>query len=290
MRMKMPILEEVLSRSPSHPLYHYTDQMGFIGIIGESGESKIWATHTQYLNDRSEYLHAIDLVRKRIQACLISAHEVDRELLCEMESALMGIERVNVCVCSFSTERDSLSQWRAYGATTSSFAIGFPGEFLAAVAEKEQWYLAPCIYDVASQQEIVDALVQEVLNQNRARRKSIPIDGDELPIGGNLIAYLHRYAPLLKDYSFRDEKEWRLISRPLSCRSDAFAFRPGDSMLTPYYKLPLVDGEGHFRLHEVVVGPTPNPKQAEMSVRSFLTRRSQRDVPVMSSKIPYRSW
>jgi len=268
-------------------LYHYTGQAGFIGIIDQS---EIWATHTQYLNDRREYLHAIDLVQNRIRAWSASANEEDRELLSEMESALAGIESVNVCVCSFSEERDSLSQWRAYGSATSGFAIGFPGEFLATVAAKEQWYLAPCIYDAASQQEVVDALVQEVLDQNRERKMSAPTDDDDLPAGGNLIAYLHRYAPLLKDYSFRDEKEWRLISRPLSCRSKAFDFRLGNSMLTPYYKFPLVDREGHFRIQEIIVGPTPHPRQAEMSARSFLVRCFQREVLVESSKVPYRSW
>ncbi len=285
--MKMAILNEVLSRTPAIPLYHYTRQAGLIGIIDGT---EILATHTQYLNDRREYLHAIDLVRDRIRAYSASANETDRELLSEMESSLAGIESVNVCVCSFSEERDSLSQWRAYGADTSGFAIGFPGGFLAAIAAKKKWYLAPCIYEASEQQKLVDALVQEVLEQNSERKISAQSDQDYLPPGGNLNAYLHRYGPLLKDDSFRDEKEWRLISPPLNCRSKAFGFREGNSMLIPYYKFPLVDEEGHLRLHEVVVGPTPHPKQAEMSVRSFLVRCFQREVKVESSKVPYRSW
>lgn len=285
--MKMAILNEALSRIPTFPLYHYTRQAGLLGIIERT---EIWATHTQYLNDRREYLHAIDLVRDRIRTYSASVSESDRELLSEMELGLAGIESINVCVCSFSEERDSLSQWRAYGADTSGFAIGFPGDFLAAVAAKEQWYLAPCIYNADDQRILVDALVQEVLEQNRERKKSASAENDDLPLGGNLNAYLHRYGPLLKDYSFRDEKEWRLISRPTSCRSKAFGFREGNSMLIPYYTFPLVDAEGHFRLHEVVVGPTPHPKQAEMSVRSFLVRFFHREVLVESSKVPYRSW
>lgn len=61
-------------------------------------------------------------------------------------------------------------------------------------------------------------------------------------------------------------------------------------MLIPFYKFPLVDSERHFRLHEVVVGPTPHPKQSAMSARSFLVKNSQRDVPIEPSKVPYRSW
>lgn len=285
--MKNPILEEILSQIPTVPLYHYTGQAGFIGIVEKT---EIWATHTQYLNDRREYLHAIDMVRERIRALLSSADEIGRAILADMEVGLTGIEGMNVCVCSFSEERDSLSQWRAYGNASSSFAVGFSGNFLAAVATLKEWYLVPCIYEPEEQRRLVEALVKEVFDQNLERKKTNAPELENLPPGGNLNAYLHRYAPILKDYSFRDEREWRLISRPLSCRSEAFSFREGTSMLIPFYKFPLLDSEGHFKLHEVVVGPTPHRKQSEMSARSFLVKNFQHDVPVAPSKVPYRSW
>jgi len=286
-KMKNPILEDVLSRTPTVPLYHYTGQAGFIGVVEKT---EIWASHTQYLNDRREYLHAVDMVRERIRALLPSADETGRSILANMEVGLTGIEGMNVCVCSFSEERDSLSQWRAYGSVSSGIAIGFSGAFLAAVATLKEWYLVPCIYEPEEQRCLVEALVQEVYDQNLEWTKANAPELEDLPPGGNLNAYLHRYAPILKDYSFRDEREWRLISRPLSCRSEAFSFREGTSMLIPYYKFPLLDSEGHFKLHEVVVGPTPHPKQSEMSTRSFLVKNFQRDVPVVPSKVPYRSW
>lgn len=285
--MKNPILEDILNQTPAVPLYHYTGQLGFIGIVEKK---EIWASHTQYLNDRHEYLHAVNLVRKRIHCLLRSADETSRAILDDMEVGLKGIEGMNVCVCSFSEERDSLSQWRAYGSVSSGFAIGFSGAFLAAVATLKKWYLVPCIYESEEQERLVKALVQEVFDQNLEWRKVNAPELEDLPPGGNLNAYLHRYAPILKDYSFRDEREWRLISRPLSCRSEAFSFREGASMLIPFYKFPLLDSQGHFKLHEVVVGPTPHRKQSEMSARSFLVKNSQRDVPVESSKVPYRSW
>lgn len=252
--------------------------------------TEIWATHTQYLNDWREYSHAVDMVRDQIGATRAFGNRDLHSILQDMENGLGGIESMNVCVCSFSEERDSLSQWRAYGGHSSGFSIGFEGAFLAEVAAQEQWYLAPCIYDPKVQGELVSALVQEVIEENVARERLGKTEEVMLPPGGNLNAYLHRYAPILKDYSFRDEREWRLISRPLMCSFEAFSFREGKSMLIPFYKFPLVDSERHFRLHEVVVGPTPHPKQSAMSARSFLVKNSQRDVPIEPSKVPYRSW
>src|SRR5262249_828164 len=67
LNLKHTILNEALSRKPEKPLYHYTTQAGLMGIIKDR---QIWATHTQYLNDRREFLHAVDLVRREIKRLL----------------------------------------------------------------------------------------------------------------------------------------------------------------------------------------------------------------------------
>jgi hypothetical protein len=47
-----------LEQTPAKPLYHYTTQEGLLGIVKNR---EIWATHTQYLNDRLEYKHALEI-------------------------------------------------------------------------------------------------------------------------------------------------------------------------------------------------------------------------------------
>lgn len=285
--MNRNLLSEVLSRRPSGPLYHYTQQTGFMGIIRSK---EIWATHTQYLNDLREYLHTVDLVRFQIQAIRAFGDPKLHHILRDMESSLDGIETMNVCVCSFSEERDSLSQWRAYGASSSGFSIGFSGDFIREAADRNNWFFAPCIYDPIEQSKVVSNLVQEVIEENVARKSAGQTAKVPLPPGGNLNAYLHRYAPILKDYAFKDEKEWRLISLPLSCEMKGFGFREGNSMLVPYYKFPLAEANGNFCLHEVVVGPTPHSEQARRSAYSFLASCHHSNVPVDLSGVPYRSW
>jgi hypothetical protein len=285
--MKRKILEEVLSQYPNSPLYHYTQQSGFKGIVKDD---VLWATHTQYLNDRREYSHAVDMVRDQIRAIRAFGDANLHDILQDMENGLDGIETMNVCVCSFSEERDSLSQWRAYSGHSSGFSIGFEGNFLAQVAGREKWYLVPCIYDPKIQSDLVSALVQEVIEENVARESAGTREKVPLPPGGNLNAYLHRYAPILKDHSFREEREWRLISRPLICTSQAFDFREGHSMLIPYFKLPLGLKSTALAIHEIVVGPTPYPDQSSMSTQSFLEHHLLGSVPVVASQVPYRSW
>lgn len=283
--MKRAILNEVLSRKPDKPLYHYTTQSGLLGIIEHK---KIWATHTQYLNDRREFLHAIDLVREEIDQIALTNVE-HRQILKDMLDGLTGHESINVCVCSFSEDRDSLPQWRAYGGKTSGFAIGFPGDLLVETTQKLRWYLAPCIYDDSAQHALIRALVEEVLEENLAEWDKKKNEEDRLPLGGNLCAYLNRYAPILKHRSFAEEREWRVISRPLSCHLPLFDFREGNSSLIPYYKFPLCDKEVAFRVHEVVVGPTPDEHRSIRSASNFLTRHDI-ETEVASSDVPYRNW
>src|SRR5437667_1531135 len=191
---KRAILNDVLSRIPDKPLYHYTTQAGLLGIINAR---EIWATHTQYLNDRREFLHAVDLVRNEIQRLAQetpnhSDQPAREQMLQRMQEALSrSPENMNVCVCSFSEDSDSLSQWRAYG-RSSGFAVGFSGEVLKASTQRLEWYLAPCIYDPSEQRALVRALVENVLEENLSGETlddSNPEDENIFrQMGGNLVA------------------------------------------------------------------------------------------------------
>jgi hypothetical protein len=300
---KRAILNDVLSRKPDKPLYHYTTQKGLLGIV-ESRQ--IWATHTQYLNDRREYLHAVDLVREEIKRLLdeVVASDPPRphysargDALARMRSALsMSPQSINVCVCSFSEERDSLSQWRAYGGP-SGFAVGFSSQVLRAATEKQQWFLAPCIYDPPAQRDLVRALVEEVLEELLGGPLPGVEDQEEdsalKHMGGNLRPDLHAYAPILKDESFKEEREWRIISRPLF--SQRLDYREGRSLIVPYYKLPLCEDDQRLELHEVVIGPTPHAERSKSSLASLMrshdvVMQGNGEVNVSISKVPYRDW
>jgi hypothetical protein len=306
--LKRAILNEVLSTKPSQPLYHYTTQKGLLGIVSSKA---MWVTHTQYLNDHREFVHAVDLAREQV-ALLLKASSSDagrnRSLVRMKEALEQQLQSINVCVCSFSEDRDSLSQWRAYGERTSGFAIGFPAELVIAATASKGWYLAACVYEREQQREIIRNLVEEVLEENLSGEPGFTTgEKDEQGISfrgpaGNLIAYLYRYAPILKDKSFKEEREWRVISRPLMNQSQDFCFREGRSFLIPYSKFPLHAEGIEFRLREIVIGPTPYQELSKSSIRNFLVSKNMNvstglepilggpSVDVEISTVPYRDW
>ncbi len=284
-------VKEILDRHPPDILYHYTTQNGLLGIINAK---EIWASHTQYLNDFREFGHAIDIVKEELSPMKQGTLDDDQaELLREMEEALMkGIEGINVCVCSFSADGDVLSQWRAYGGGASGFSIGFSGAFLRAVSDRLNFWLVPVLYNEDEQRVLVRTLLQDVLAENLQRAKTTPDGFDELRHvpGGNLVAYLNRYAPILKHSSFSEEREWRIISQPLMCSNVRFGYREGASMLVPYFRIPLCSEQQPFRIEEIIVGPTPHPEESWASVRGLLVRHDLNEATVHTSDVPYRNW
>ena len=236
-------VREILSRTPPPLLYHYTSQVGLLGIVRDQ---EIWASHTQYLNDRREFRHALKLASGELDQMQEEAEGDKRQLIGEMKSGLeRSIESVNVCVSSFSEVGDMLSQWRAYGGGTSGFSVGFSGSFLREVSESQDCWLVPCVYQEPEQRALVRTLLEDVLQEN-VHNQAAALETHQPP-GGNLQAYLNRYAPILKDSSFAEEREWRIISRPLMCSVERFDYRPGHSMLIPYYRIPLSSDSLKFK-------------------------------------------
>jgi hypothetical protein len=152
------------------------------------------------------------------------------------------------------------------------------------------FWLAPVLYEEDEQRDFVRRLVADVLAENAAQRARNDGELGNQPPGGNLVAYLNRYAPILKHRSFAEEKEWRIVSRPLPCSHERFGYRPGASMLIPYFRIPLSSEQRLIEVEEVLVGPTPYPEQSVRSVEGLLLRHGLREVKVQVSNAPYRSW
>ena len=149
---------------------------------------------------------------------------------------------------------------------------------MRAVAHLHGFYLVDCIYSPAKQRMAIDELIDEFCERIRQE------EGQK-----GCAAAASRLAVRLKDESFQEEREWRLISMPKGVFESEF--RQGISMLLPYFKLPLGDDRNAY-LQEVVVGPTPHPELAESSVTMLLTKLKLSNPPglVRGTRIPCRNW
>ncbi|EHK9181901.1 DUF2971 domain-containing protein [Vibrio parahaemolyticus] len=273
-------------------LYHYTDQNGFMGIVGGN---ELWATKIQYLNDNNEYQLAFKIAEKYIDLLLLKTVDVNEILRLKRFKANFGnISNLNVCVCSFSTEGDLLSQWRGYSNSLGGYSIGFDSEKLEKVAELARFELKPCIYDEREQKKLVHRVINQVLDTYKeyqepyTEESQISLSSDS---SNELCRKLAEISPIIKDASFKEEGEWRLISKG-GLNYEQLDFRAGKSMLTPFYKIKL--GSHHDNLiTNVIVGHTPNLELAINATQAYLYKviPNISDRPgVGRSQIPFRSW
>jgi len=286
-KMELDLLKVLSPRHKPQVLFHYTSAEGLIGILRARA---IWATSIRFLNDSTEYSLAFGLAREFIEERSKKARGKFYSALYAVLSERLTLEVEEVYVSSFTENPDQLSQWRAYCPATGGYAIGFRRKLLVDVpAPPIRRFLVRCIYESDVHEELVQKLVKSVvstaeeglheMSQDRVFREAYKRLGRLLPM----------LAPALKDPSFAEEREWRLVCLPASFENDTPQFRQGRSMLVPYYTHSFRKN-APVPIEELVIGPTPHPALAHDGTRSLLSAYQLPSSNLRSSQIPYRNW
>ena len=284
----MSVLEGLKKIIPPSDLYHYTTQTGLSGILSDD---MLWASKIHYLNDSTEFNLALCLAEEVLHKKL-GADTLQKDKIKCLINNIKTIEKLNVCVASLSTRRDQLSQWRAYSGSTGGFAVWLNSESLKQQAEQQGFYLVKCIYSEEEQKTLIAALIDECLAEDF---NVVPGYTDSsgrmfvaLATGGDFAKKLAIIAPALKNISFEEESEWRLVSRT-GINVQELSFRTGVSTLTPYYKFKL--GEKSSYLKGITVGPTPNLELAANAAQMLLAKyNAGRYCTAYKTEIPFRNW
>lgn len=314
-------LADIVDADIPETLWHYTSLEGFTGIV----ESKrIWATEIRYLNDESEFNHAVSLLHHAVSnlgpsETLVQVRELFESVLKDAENGVLSKNSQNLFVASFSRHGDQLSQWRGYGKGGRGVSLGFDLKKLRPPAELDSAFaFGPCVYKPVFKAEIIQSSMDKLRSAAEDWSKSMSKEMDvAVQQGKDLnsfvknatspegMALLHkttqaflvelfRFIPFLKHESFEEEAEWRLVA-PLSPNASTNFVkrfvRHGPSML-----LPTVDpslrgtGEQELPLKRVIIGPVPEPELAADAARLFLKWQGLDAVEVTSSNVPFRSW
>jgi len=288
-------------------LYHYTNLQGLLGIIENKN---IWASHCEYLNDSSEFQHAIDFART-FSSNIFMEDEYLGAFGFSLERALSKIDRDEVYVSSFSEKADLLSQWRGYCEPSMGICIGFKKEIIENFCESNKYILRKCLYDHVEQEKLINSLVsrclincpQPVLSrteynqledkfqfEHSSNYSEYITDGEgkeraNLAFNSFCRAILE-YAPFMKNNGFHEEAEWRIIYK--NPKKD-IKYRTVQSHLTPYVELPLLSFSNEA-ISEIIIGPNPNSSKCINSVKRLLLTNNLSKVNISSSKIPFSSW
>ncbi len=263
-------------------LYHYTTQDGLIGIVKERA---LWATKIHYMNDASELTWPLDVartilttLRKELDVGKPTDKEFQELIIDLMLKDVADWKRINLCVASFCTNGDLLSQWRGYGVFGSAYSIGFDTKALLESIGTHPFELRGCRYhDTDTYRRRIDQLISEVIDV-AVRNHGLPED---------FLDKLVRMATTTKLKCFGEENEWRLVSsKPLSYTGERFDFRSARSMIVPYYSLPFEPR----CIVQIIIGPCQHPELAKDAVYGLAHKFKLNKVQggVIPSEIPYR--
>ena len=284
-------LIEHLKLSPTKPLHHYTTQQGFLGIVESR---KLWATNTYYMNDALELKHAVEVACSVIDE--FQGGDIPVAVVTMLRGFLRGMEEFHVFACSFSEERDLLSQWRGY-AGECGYALAFEPAKLQEIAKQNSFQIVQCIYDETLQRQIAREAVEKVLEAYQAA----PKDSESLmhkamhDAAEKLVSEFYQWGPLFKHPTFAEEKEWRLIAGPADYFDGRIKYRGGRYTLVPYveinlqvkYSNPSTKGDD-LGFHDILVGASPLSDLPWRSVMQFLYSRRVAFDQITPSGIPFR--
>jgi hypothetical protein len=270
-------------------VYHYTSQTGLLAIIKTK---KIWATDIYYLNDSAEMKHAWEIAKKVLQTPGISKCPDEDRIIKGIISHSDPPLSHRLYVACFSNAKNKLSQWRAYGSESGSFSIGFDSGELKEYAAEHHTDFEHCVYQKDQQESRVHFVIEHALADYRSRlEKADKVSADSMPPVDIAINFFlqdfTKYMPILKDESYIDEKEYRLIRHYGELKH--VLFRKGRSTVIPYIELDLPQEKNILSVREIFVGPTPNPELAVHAIKQLMEKEWIDPTVVRYCDIPYRS-
>jgi DUF2971 family protein len=295
--MEAELFKDAERERPDKPLFHYTDAAGLKGVL----ETKqLWATHFEHLNDQSELRIGEDLVTKEAEGLARELPERSaRRFIVEQFAAMHPEQRLSrvgsIYLASLSEHGDQLSQWRAYGADGSGYAIGFrslpipePDTTEAAAG----LILLKCEYDASVFRRRIYQILLEIsagfekfVHSERGLTNTQAVGSIALSICLRRVAV---EVPRLKDKAFEEEGEWRLVGFTSTDRDkEVVKFRTSARALVPYMPIPVSDGEC-MDLDAVVVGPRQDADRARRTAAILLRHHGYSEEILRSSRAPYR--
>lgn len=268
-------------------IYHYCDSNAFFAICTNR---KLWMNDLHSMNDFME-LHWGDSIWE--QSANTRIEKYGKEFLDEIDEVIhfSGFQSLLLANC-FSTDKDVLSQWRAYADDGKGYVIGFNAKELLGLPIRALQVLYDKEQQIKEATATIDALYQ--LKQE---------DSNEFKTFCNVFGY---DLSAFKNPAFIEEKEIRLIHLLDFKKSNDFMklvdkggiyfgedrkgeeikFRIKQDIPTPYIELDFSNNNKINPFKEVVIGP--KNEVMKTAIRIFLETIGIEKVEINKSNASYR--
>lgn len=240
-------------------LYHYSKPEVLERFFADDAD--MYCTYYAALNDSHEVVEGWDAVETYMED-VVGMSQDRIAILKNGYRELFYQDVSSPWIMSFSEDRDSLPQWSMYSDhSRGGYAFGFDRDNLAErvvklmSAPKNQscpfdMWLTPCFYDVESLQRIFDFYFNKhhrVVERFASAGKLAKEDVDAFL---NIVSVI---AVMVKQGSFKSEREWRLVKFPHGQMFETCEFVGGK----PRHRTELFNPQSPLRnsVKEIVISP-----------------------------------
>lgn len=268
-------------------IYHYCDSNAFFAICTNR---KLWMNDLHSMDDFMELHWGYSIWE---QSANTRIEKYGKEFLDEIDEVIhfSGFQSLLLANC-FSTDKDVLSQWRAYADDGKGYVIGFNAKELLGLPIRALQVLYDKEQQIKEATATIDALYQ--LKQE---------DSNEFKTFCNVFGY---DLSAFKNPAFIEEKEIRLIHLLDFKKSNDFMklvdkggiyfgedrkgeeikFRIKQDIPTPYIELDFSNNNKINPIKEVVIGP--KNEVMKTAIRIFLETIGIEKVEINKSNASYR--
>ena len=312
-------------------LWHYTSLRGAQGIVSNreifATDIRYLNDREEFIHVRKLAQGFVDSIPELCPNGWSQKRDLQGLLTHLIEESFLSPKKTQVFVACFSTAEDQLSQWRGYSGDSTGVSLGFDLKKLRPPSVLDTFVVfAPCVYEKNQKTKLVahvlnrfiesgsamwkeagetawaEDLMKRILERNPSAtlpelKKEIFETAEEWRqqelqrMKVVLTRDLIFLAALLKDSSFKEEQEWRLVLPVFADSTPSIhprQFRAGLASLIPYLKFPLtLERKEPVPLTELILGPGSEPQTASDAMRGFLTSQSI-DVISKESHVPFQ--
>lgn len=288
-------LRDLASRATPPPvLYHFTDAVGLAGILGNR---ILWASLISALNDCSELQYGLHLAADLLEGWKKkhSGAFLEEALAClhvpvspPQSNTIASNAEAQPFVVSLCGHIDKGVHWLHYGLAGKGVALGFASDSIVV----PPFRLLRVEYTRQKQEKQIAGLFKRIQSfvgdkpNSRGRDK----------VGALIFATLMRIlAAGLKDKSFSEEEEWRLVTTSISRIEEPIPagegcpppkYRVVAGRLVPYVEIGLTPGQMQG-VSTLVLGYS-SPLQASDYGLQMLMRNACPNAKISKSEVPVR--
>ncbi len=256
-------------------IYHYTSLETLYRILKDKS---LYLTNISFMNDYSEFDQGISMFEREFKEEF--KEEWQEGAGTDFMKKIKSVKNIgNYCVASFTSLRDSLSQWRSYGMNAKGIAIGWNTYKLKDFCTEQNLAFGSCVY-ADKFEHVFKKFIERIMPYVDQVEDINNLDNVKT-FNKIILVYFIAITCFIKHAGFSEEKEIRIVTGNVKTKN-----RLLNKLYLPCYELNFEEKLSEL-ITEIWIGPAANQELVKRSIELLLEEFGIKLNPNIS-KIPYR--